>query len=209
MPDPLKLFIKVAGFRVSVHASLKTLANVYLFIGSPEFSHMFLLTHLFQFDFMGLKKPTSQGCRTCVVCGGKQYRRMPSSFAYLAVFKLICEECPSSSSSTGRAGGIDLLKWFLSQPLNIHPEGDCPRYAPWTAPSRGLDRNRSPGNTCIGGMALPAALIQARVVICCLLEELTEYTVLEPSLSHFCVVVENLIHLHSTACPLCLTSHLS
>lgn len=67
MPDPLKLLINVAGFIVSFQASLKTLAKVNLLMVSPELSQMYLATHLFQLAFIGLKKPTSHGCNTCVV----------------------------------------------------------------------------------------------------------------------------------------------
>ncbi len=49
------------------------------------FSALKMELHLFQLAFMGLKNPTSHGCSTWVVCGGKQYRRIPSFLAHLAV----------------------------------------------------------------------------------------------------------------------------
>ena len=61
---------------------------------------------------------------------------MPFSFGNLAASRLICEECPSRRSTTGRAGGIDGVKWPLSQPQksseSIHPDSDLLMYAPFT-----------------------------------------------------------------------------
>ena len=110
IPAPLKLFMMVDGFNVSSQALLNTFAKLYLSIVLIVL-HMWSATATFQFLFIGLKKPTSHGCKTWVVCGGRQYNKIPSSIASFAVSRFMCEECPSNSKTTGRAGGIFLLKW--------------------------------------------------------------------------------------------------
>jgi hypothetical protein len=58
------------------------------------------------------------------MCGVRR-QTVKENALFLDLSRLMCEECPSSSSNTECAGGIDFAKWFFSQPLNssesIHP----------------------------------------------------------------------------------------
>ncbi len=98
--------------------------------------------------FMQLKKPTSSGCRRCVVCGGNLSMVMPFSVASCRTSYPMWDECPSNKSRTGRSRGREGMKRLRSQSVNasvvIQPLCDTANRVPRGPPNVMYARSLSP-----------------------------------------------------------------
>ena len=69
-----------------------------MFLVTPNFKIWTLSVIDEKYDFKGAYNATSNGCRTCIVGGGKQNNSIPVSRAISMVFELTWDSCPSRFS---------------------------------------------------------------------------------------------------------------